>query len=138
MGRYYNGDIEGKFWFAVQSSDDADFFGARHAEPNVVNYDFSKDDLPSIRTGVVRCRGALGDYKAKLDAFFAELEAKHSGYDDRMLADYLGLPYDHDASDFYANRDVTELLEWYARLELGEKILTCVEATDECNFEAEL
>ena len=26
MGRYYNGDIEGKFWFAVQSSDDADFF----------------------------------------------------------------------------------------------------------------
>ena len=27
MGRYYNGDIEGKFWFGVQSSDDADFFG---------------------------------------------------------------------------------------------------------------
>ena len=27
MGRYYTGDIEGKFWFAVQSSDDADFFG---------------------------------------------------------------------------------------------------------------
>jgi hypothetical protein len=27
MGRYYNGDIEGKFWVAVQSSDDADFFG---------------------------------------------------------------------------------------------------------------
>jgi hypothetical protein len=27
MGRYYHGDIEGKFWFAVQSSNDADFFG---------------------------------------------------------------------------------------------------------------
>ena len=25
MGRYYQGDIEGKFWFAVQSSNDADF-----------------------------------------------------------------------------------------------------------------
>lgn len=25
MGRYYNGDIEGKFWFGVQSSNDADF-----------------------------------------------------------------------------------------------------------------
>ena len=23
MGRYYHGDIEGKFWFAVQSSQDA-------------------------------------------------------------------------------------------------------------------
>ena len=29
MGRYYNGDIEGKFLFAVQSSNDADFFGQR-------------------------------------------------------------------------------------------------------------
>ena len=27
MGRYYSGDIEGKFWFAIQSSDDADYFG---------------------------------------------------------------------------------------------------------------
>ena len=25
MGRYYNGDIEGKFRFAVQSSNDAEF-----------------------------------------------------------------------------------------------------------------
>ena len=29
MGRYYHGDIEGKFWFAVQSSNDADFLDAR-------------------------------------------------------------------------------------------------------------
>ena len=27
MGRYYSGDIEGKFWFAVQSSNAADRFG---------------------------------------------------------------------------------------------------------------
>ena len=27
MGRYYNGDIEGKFMFAVQSSTSADRFG---------------------------------------------------------------------------------------------------------------
>ncbi len=27
MGRYYSGDIEGKFWFAVQSSYAADRFG---------------------------------------------------------------------------------------------------------------
>jgi hypothetical protein len=29
MGRYYHGDIEGKFMFGVQSSDDADFFGVK-------------------------------------------------------------------------------------------------------------
>ena len=50
MGRYYNGDIEGKFWFAVQSSDDADFFGASGTEPTVANpnqyldYHFTKDE----------------------------------------------------------------------------------------------
>ena len=27
MGRYYNGDINGKFWFAVQNSNCADRFG---------------------------------------------------------------------------------------------------------------
>ena len=29
MGRYYDGDIEGKFWFGIQSSADGEFFGAR-------------------------------------------------------------------------------------------------------------
>ena len=33
MGRYYNGDIEGKFWFAVQSSDCADRFGSIGEQP---------------------------------------------------------------------------------------------------------
>ena len=28
MGRYYSGDIEGKFWFAVQSSTSPERFGA--------------------------------------------------------------------------------------------------------------
>lgn len=27
MGRYYNGDIEGKFWFAMMESDIASVFG---------------------------------------------------------------------------------------------------------------
>jgi hypothetical protein len=32
MGRYYSGDIQGKFWFAVQSSDDASAFGEKIKE----------------------------------------------------------------------------------------------------------
>ena len=36
MGRYYEGDIEGKFWFGVQSSDDADFFGCEGRPPSVL------------------------------------------------------------------------------------------------------
>ena len=41
MGRYYSGDIEGKFWFAVQDSDDAEFFGGT----NVEELDEETDDL---------------------------------------------------------------------------------------------
>jgi len=29
MGRYYRGDIEGKFWFGVQDSRDAEHFGGK-------------------------------------------------------------------------------------------------------------
>ena len=47
MGRYYNGDIEGKFWFAVQSSDDADFFGVEGYSA-YLNYYFDKDDMTTI------------------------------------------------------------------------------------------
>ena len=43
MGRYYDGDINGKFWFAVQSSDDADFFGVQ-GESSYLSYYFSEDD----------------------------------------------------------------------------------------------
>ena len=43
MGRYYSGDIEGKFMFSVQSSDDADFFGSE-GHTSYLNYHFDKDD----------------------------------------------------------------------------------------------
>ena len=52
MGRYYSGDIEGKFWFGVQSSDDASFFGGEMYEPNYIEYEFSKEDLKDIKKGI--------------------------------------------------------------------------------------
>ena len=38
MGRYYHGDIEGKFWFGVQPSDDPKFFGAVEEPGDTVDY----------------------------------------------------------------------------------------------------
>ena len=48
MGRYYNGDIEGKFMFAVQSSNDADFFGVQGQEA-YLHYYFDKDNSSKIQ-----------------------------------------------------------------------------------------
>jgi len=126
MGRYYNGDIEGKFWFGVQSSDDGDFFGSKGEEPNTfLNYHFSKDEhLKDIKKGIKECEKELGTWKEKLDKFFKD----NNGYNDKMIEDQLGLKKEKSK----------ELLKWYARLELGNQILECVMKQGECSFEAEL
>ena len=49
MGRYYTGDIEGKFWFGVQDSTDADYFGVQ-GEPRFYLYYFSEDDKNQLLT----------------------------------------------------------------------------------------
>ena len=126
MGRYYNGDIEGKFWFGVQSSDDGDFFGSKGQEPNTfLNYHFTKDEhLKDIKKGIKECEKELGTWKEKLDKFFKD----NNGYNDEMIEDQLGLKKEKSR----------ELLEWYARLELGNQILECVMKQGDCSFEAEL
>ena len=42
------GDIEGKFWFAVQPSDAADRFGVYGNQPNYLEYDFTEDNLEEV------------------------------------------------------------------------------------------
>ena len=49
MGRYYNGDIEGKFWFGLQSSTAPERFCAEEQHWQVINYYIDRDDLPKIK-----------------------------------------------------------------------------------------
>ena len=60
----------------------------------------------------------------KLDKFFKE----NNGYNDEMLEEQIGLKKDKAKG----------VLEWYARLHLGQKIKKCVEEKEQCSFEAEL
>jgi hypothetical protein len=135
MGRYYNGDIEGKFWLGVQPSDDASFFGGQESEPNYRDYYFAKDNLPELDPGIAKCVDALGENKAKLDAFFGAGGEGYNGYTDKMVADALGIPCRKNET---FNKDVNDALQWYARLQLGEKIRSCVHESGECSFEAEM
>lgn len=125
MGRYYTGDIEGKFWFGVQDSTDAKFFGGEEIEPNFVEYYFSPDDLSSIVKGIKKCKEELGEFKAKIDQFFNSIKG---GYTDEQLSGALKL----------SATETHQKLEWYARLELGEKIHKCVKENKSCSFQAEL
>jgi hypothetical protein len=125
MGRYYDGDIEGKFWFAVQSSNDASFFGGSQSEPNYIEYYFSReDDMDSIAEGIAKCEAKLGEDEKKIEEFFKDKQ----GYNDDMFLKELGWNGDK----------VKERLEWYARLTLGRKIHEQVKKTGYCEFRAEL
>ena len=131
MGRYYDGDISGKFWFGIQSSDDADFFGVEGVQPSYLEYEFGTDGIDDIELGIRACYEKLGDNKERLDKFFDELK---SGYNEDMIrkhwVEWYGVEYD--------DKKIEVMLKWYARLELGEQILKCVKETGECNFRAEL
>ncbi len=123
MGRYYNGDIEGKFWFAVQSSDDADFFGQR-GEPIELNYHYQKENITEVKNKLLKCLKILGDAKPKIDKFFKINET----YNYEMLTKEYG----------WTEEKIRENLEWYARFDLGKKIYKHLKDNDDCYFSAEL
>ena len=135
MGRYYNGDIEGKFWFAVQSSNDADFFG-QQGQARFLDYYFETKDLPKIEEGIKKCKDYLGSLLEALDEFFEE----NNGYNNEMLVNHLNSLYTCEGlpSEKFTEQGVRHYLEWYARLGLGNQILECVKEKGECQFEAEL
>lgn len=123
MGRYYWGDIEGKFMFAVQSSSDADFFGVTGESPNTLEYYFTEENLPSIKAGLTRCDEALGTKGEAMEKYLDE----HGGWEDKELSDYLSIHVS----------ELDQLLVWLARRRLGRKILKAVENKGECRFTAE-
>jgi hypothetical protein len=129
MGRYYDGDIEGKFWFGVQSSDDAEFFGAKEREPMFVEY--GVEDMAEVDKGLDMCILNLGANKERLDKFFDSCD---HGYNDEMI-----IKYYKDKVKLTIDEDfVRKMLIWYARLDLGEKIKKCMVEKGFCEFRAEL
>jgi hypothetical protein len=119
MGRYYSGDIEGKFWFGVQASNAADRFGQRGYEPSYIEYYYDDDNLDEVEAEIKRIENELGDKLAALDKFFSE---RYSYSDDELTA--IGIDH-HD-------------IEEYADLGLGRKIRDCIKKNGVCSFTAEL
>lgn len=118
MGRYYSGDIEGKFWFALQGSDAADRFGVTGEAPNTLSYYFDESDLEGVEEEIKNIEDSLGDKLQLIDKFFEE----RNGYNDQMLKE-AGITQDE--------------LRDYADLGLGKKIRDCIKENGQCSFEAE-
>ena len=120
MGRYYSGDIEGKFWFGVQPSNAASRFSKdAECEQSYIPYFFDENHLEEVQSELKRIEDKLGDNMLKFFKFFSE----HEAYSDEML-EKEGIPI--------------KFLNDYADYLLGKQIEKSIIKTGQCSFEAEL
>lgn len=125
MGRGYYGDIEGRFWFAVQSSDAADRFGVYGQQPNYLEYDFTEDSLEEVEKELEYIKGLLGDKIEKLDEFY---KGDRLYSTDEDISNYLGIPLN----------ELRGIISDYADYELGMEIRDSIKKIGYCHFYAEL
>src|SRR5574344_1813916 len=123
MGRYAFGDIDHKYWFAVQNSDAADRFGVTGVEPSELYYYLDRGNLEDVEENISVIKKQLGKHRTKMKEFFKS----NSAYTDEALAKYLDLP----------EAKVKTLLSAYADYELGMKIRKSILETGQCEFTAE-
>ena len=118
MGRFYNGDISGKFWFGIQPSDCADRFGVIGQQPSMLNYYFDEDNLEDVENEIKFIEDILGNKIETIDEFF---EKNNTYKDDDLLA--IGI----------SKIDLRE----YTDLKLGKQIRDCIIQNGYCDFDAE-
>lgn len=110
MGRYYNGDINGKFWFAVQSSTCGEQFGATEIEPNEIRYCIEDSEIACKR--LIEIQNELGN--KKLNIFIDFFFINNNGYNDEELAKYF-----KTRDSEYKRKD----LKLYADYEFGVEVV---------------
>ena len=141
MGRYYDGDIEGKFWFGVQDSCDAEFFGAKDiTEENqeedyhggYVDYCIDNNNIDSVLEGIRICKILLGENGKILMNFFEN----NNGYNEEMIITH----YKDKHNIKISEEEIHALLTYLARLQLGIQILIFFNQnpSKDCNFTAEM
>ena len=120
MGRYFFGDIEGKFWFGLQPSDAATRFSAdAECERSSISYYFDEENLEEVQDELKSIEDSLGENLQKIEDFFSGKDS----YRDEQLRE-IGI--------------TGSMLGDYADYKLGKKIEQCIIEQGQCQFEAEL
>ncbi len=119
MGRYYNGDVNGKFMFAVQGSDAHERFGAIGGESNYIKYVVYRDSYAEICAELDSIDKSSID---KVNLMFNE----RSSYNDEIKKEFN-----------VSEKDLSE----YADYEIGMQLKEFFDDNPDCNecrFDAEL
>tara|TARA_R110001599_G_scaffold65178_1_gene183646 strand:- start:924 stop:1310 length:387 start_codon:yes stop_codon:yes gene_type:complete len=128
MGRYYEGDIEGKFVFGSQSSTAADRFGVEGTTPGYVDYNFDEDDLISVGEELKIIEDEMGDHGKYLEIY----------YDLYGVEDDVEITFEEyleKGNKKPLNKE--QLLEFFD-YRIGKKIQACIKEQGSCSFTAEL
>lgn len=119
MGRYYNGDIDGQFFFGVQCSTAPARFGCQEIEPSSIEYYIDTDSIDEIQDELNVIKNRMGEQLEKYKGFFSH----NTAYSDEILKE---------------NQLDRAFLGDYADYVLGEKIFNCVKEHGSCEFYAEI
>lgn len=128
MGRYYEGDIEGKFVFGSQSSTAADRFGVEGETPGYVDYYYDESNLEDLETEIKLIENEMGDHGKYLEIY----------YDLYGVEDDVEITFEEyleKGNKKPLNKD--QLLEFFD-YRIGKKIQACIKEQGSCSFTAEL
>lgn len=129
MGRYYSGDIEGKFVFGSQSSTVADRFGVEGQEPTGhLDYYYNEDNLEGLETELKLIEDEMGEHGRYLKTYY-DLYGPSDDVD-ITFEEYL---VKGDKKPL--NKE--QLLEFFD-YRIGKKIQACIKEQGSCSFTAEL
>jgi len=126
MGRFYNGDIEGKWWFAVQSSDTPERFGGHEIS---IDYSISNDD--TFKDAVKQLEEDLDGKLKWLKQFFKD----NSFYNDEKLLEFM-----IKKSPRYDKSELNQDLENFADYEFAMQVKEYFDDTGNqyCHVNSEL
>tara|TARA_R110000751_G_C13622757_1_gene464798 strand:+ start:394 stop:771 length:378 start_codon:yes stop_codon:yes gene_type:complete len=124
MGRYVYGDIEHKFWFATQESNDITLFGGNEAEAQFINWYWDEQDIPV-------CEDKLKEVHRDC--------VKSTGISPRhWLSKVNSKGYTLSSSDKETDDETWRKgIEYAATFELGMKIRRVLKDQGSCSVEAE-
>ena len=128
MGRYYSGDIEGKFVFGSQSSTTADRFGVAGRTPGYLEYYYDETNLDDLETELKLIEDEMGEHGEYLKVYYD----LYGSNDDVQITfeEYLKKGDKKPLNE-------EQLLEFFD-YRIGKKIQECIKEQGNCSFTAEL
>jgi hypothetical protein len=128
MGRYYEGDIEGKFAFGDQESSAADRFGVTGQVPEYLDYYYDETNLPGLESELKAMEKEFGEYRTPLLSYFDLFD----------ISDNTRLHFRDYLEKGGLQTMSSEQWHEYNDYLIGRKILKSIKDKGDCSFTAEL